>query len=127
MSKLPTLPALKEREPKTVFCEGSGFDRDNTYDVGVVLSTSGKALKKARLPSVPFVFVEKEEPAATAPSVTGAQITTDWSRVIIKFSAVVSGPGKIFSVLVIYNRAVNLIPWLRDPSYYIATYDLTFA
>ena len=82
--------ASREREPNTVFCEGSGFDRGNSYDVGVVLSTTGKILKKARLPSVPFNFAEKEEPTATAPSVTRTRIKADWSEFLLKFSTAVT-------------------------------------
>ena len=102
---MQTLPALKEREPKTILCEGSSFDKGNSYDVGVVLSTSGKILKKARLPSVPFNFVEEEETTATAPTVTSARISADWSEVIIRFSAVVSGPGTIFSAVEVYHKS----------------------
>ena len=34
--------------PATVLCEGSRFERGTEYDVGVVLSTTGRILNRAR-------------------------------------------------------------------------------
>ena len=85
MSQIDNSKFSKEKEPRTVFCEGSRFVRGSEYDVGVVLSTTGKILKKARLPSVSFVL--KEGNATAAPSVTSASMLLNCSLLVVKFSS----------------------------------------